>query len=87
MKVLSRADRVALLPLYAAGEKPLRGIGSRQLYTSLKRRYPKLDVELVDDHSGIYKWVKKNVGYDDMVIFSGAGDVGKLGREVARSMK
>lgn len=87
VSVLSDADHVALLPLYPAGEKPLRGVGSRQLYVSLKRRYPKLSVDLISDHSGIYKWIKENVGYDDMLIFSGAGDIGKLGKEVARTMK
>lgn len=87
VKVLKDADCVALLPIYAAGEKPLRGVGSRQLYTSLRRRYPKLNVELISDHSGIFKWIKENVDHNDMLIFSGAGDIGKIGKEVARSLK
>lgn len=86
-KVLGKADRVALLPVYAAGEKPIRGIGSRQLYISLMRRFPKVDVDIINDHSSVVKWARRNVKYDDMVIFSGAGDVWKLGKEVAKSLK
>jgi UDP-N-acetylmuramate--alanine ligase len=87
VKVLSEADYVALLPIYAAGEKPMRGIGSRQLLTSLRRKYSKLGTDLIVDRSSVLKWVNKNVGYNDMLIFSGAGDIGKLGKEVARALK
>lgn len=87
VKVLSAADHVVLLPLYKAGEKPIRGVGSRQLYTSLKRRHPKLRIEILDDNIPITKWAKKNLKDNDLVIFSGAGDVSKMGKDVAKVLK
>lgn len=86
VKVLGKTDRLALLPIYAAGEKPQRGIGSRQLYTSLKRHYPRLEVDLIKEHDLVLKWVKENAGFNDIVIFSGAGDIGRLAQEVARAV-
>lgn len=87
VNVLSSADSIALLPLYSAGEKPMRGVGSRQLYVSLRRKFPKLSVNLIEDPSTITKWVKKNVKSDDLVIFSGAGDVWKMGKETAKVLR
>ncbi len=87
VKVLSEADYIALLKLYGAGEKPMRGIGSRQLYVSLKRRYPKLSLDIINDPASVVKWAKTNIDYNDLVILSGAGDVWKLGKEVAKALK
>jgi len=87
VRVLSMPDHVALLKLYPAGERPLRGVTSRQLFISLKRRFPKLPVDLLDDGPSVKVWVRKNVRKNDLVVFSGAGDIWKVGKETARILK
>jgi len=87
VNVLSQADHVALLPLYGAGEKPIKGMGSEQLYRSLKKKFPKLDIDLINGHLSMSQWVKENVDSDDMIIFSGAGDIWKLAKEVVKNLK
>lgn len=86
VRVLSKADYIGLMPIYPAGEKPLRGVGSGQLFTSLRRRHPKLEVELIEKQADKVKWAKKNLKNEDLVIFSGAGDIWKTGKEVARGL-
>lgn len=87
VRVLSAPDYVVLLKVYPAGEKPIRGITSRLLYISLKRRFPRLPVDLIDDYSSIEAWVRKNIKKNDLVVFSGAGDIWKAGREMAKMFK
>lgn len=82
VKVLNKVDHLALLPIYGAGEKAIRGVGTRQLYVSLKRRFPKLKVDCLKDHDSASVWAKKNFRDDDLVIFSGAGDVHKLAKHI-----
>lgn len=84
VRVLCTADHVALLPIYGAGEKPIRGVGSAELCASLRQKFPKLPVALLDGHVSVVRWMEKNVRCDDMVIFSGAGDIWRLGRDIAR---
>lgn len=85
--VLSRVDKLVLLKLYPASEKAIAGVGSRQLYISLRRKHPKLDVTLINDNPSVVRWVRENVDGDDLVIFSGAGDIWQYGKETAKMLK
>lgn len=87
VKILSKADHVVLLPIYAAGEKPIKGIGSMKLYASLKRSYPKLSIDILEDNGEVVKWMKKNSKQNDLLVFSGAGDIWKTSKEAAKSLK
>lgn len=69
-KSLSAADKVYLLPVYAAREKEIKRVSSKLIYNLIKK-----DKCLVDNENTLYTDLKKTLKKDDRVVFQGAGDV------------
>jgi len=74
----NQADRLLVLDIYPAGEKPIEGISSAPLVEGIKRHGHK-DVTYVPDTEAAAAWIADNAEPGDMVITLGAGDVWKAG--------
>lgn len=79
--VLSGADVLLMLEVYAAGEAPITGADSRSLCRGirLRGRVEPLYVERRDD---LYALLPALVSDQDILLLLGAGDIGSLGSEL-----
>ena len=66
IKVLKKVDSVVLLDIYAASEKPIKGIDSRTIVETLKQQGHK-DVTYLKNHNDINALIKQR--RDDFDIF------------------
>jgi len=76
------ADKVLLMDIYPAGEKPLPGVNSDLLYRGIKET--KVDVEYIDDREQVQGCLDKELKSGDILLTLGAGDVWKEGEEFIR---
>jgi len=74
--VLSAADRVGLLPVYAASEAPIAGVDSGIIAEAMSRQ-GHADVDLLADLDGIPAWLDARVEAGDLLLTLGAGDIGR----------
>ncbi|RJX74403.1 UDP-N-acetylmuramate--L-alanine ligase [Vibrio sinensis] len=80
--VLEHVDVLIMLDVYAAGEKPIAGADGRSLCRTIRSR-GKVDPIFVPD-SHTLPSVLANVLQDgDLVLTQGAGDVGKVAKQLA----
>ena len=79
---LGVADAVYLIDVYGAGEAPLAGGTTADLYAEMKRQLPGLAVSyLPGDTSGLLEGLLRERRGGDMVAFVGAGDIDQRARE------
>ncbi len=83
VKVLSRADRVGILKLYAASEKPIPGITAQKLHTAIKRKMLRKMIPFSDDTTMTLEKLNEIIRPKDVVLFLGAGDISKSCKEFA----
>ncbi len=69
---LSIADTVFILPIYSAGEKPIKGVKSNLIHRELKKI--KKEVKLVREKE-LEKELKSVMRNGDLIVTLGAGDV------------
>ena len=79
---LAIADTVIYAEIYAAREKNIHKISSKELMTEMRRRYPDKDVYFFDDFEDIANFVYNHADPEDLVITMGAGDVYKVGEMI-----
>jgi UDP-N-acetylmuramate--alanine ligase len=77
--VLSEADQLYLLPIYAAGEKPIKGVSTHLIAKNLKKKEGKL---WVGDTS--FRELHESLRPTDVVLTLGAGDVWKIGEKLLK---
>ena len=77
MQVLSEVDVLMILDVYAAGEEPIVGAGSKNLCNSIRQR-DGIDPLYVESMEDIPNLVASQVKPDDIVLTQGAGSVTKL---------
>ena len=77
VQVLSEVDLLIMLDVYAAGEDPIVGAGSKNLCNSIRQRGA-IDPIYVEDMEEIPSLVAGLVQTDDIVLTQGAGSVSKL---------
>lgn len=70
----SLADETYILPVFAAGEKPISGINHQTLAKSASKHSPHPIIAL-DGPDDVYPSISKNLQPDDIVIFMGAGSI------------
>ena len=75
-EALSGADKVVLVPIYAAREKDEYGVSSEMLAEALERKGVATEFFQTLDAAGLA--VKQSVNHDDVVIVRVAGDVTKI---------
>jgi UDP-N-acetylmuramate--alanine ligase len=82
---LSGLDELILMDIYAADEKPIKGVGVNAIYRSAKRQGMK-HVHVVKNKVELFSHLKKIVRPKDLVLTLGAGDIGELSDEVAQTV-
>jgi UDP-N-acetylenolpyruvoylglucosamine reductase len=79
---LALADSVHLLDVYPAGEQPVSGGTSADVYAELKRGAPLLHVSYLPGRgSGCIPALLRDAKPGDLVAFVGAGDIDRIARE------
>jgi len=69
------ADRVILMPVYAASELPLAGGSAADLYAACRRVRPAMRVWLAGTHDEAWHAARADLAADDVLLVVGAGDV------------
>ncbi len=77
ISVLNKIDSLILLDIYAASEKPIKGINSRTIVETIKQLGHK-DVSYVKDHEDILKIIEAKHGMFDIFITQGAGSISSV---------
>jgi UDP-N-acetylmuramate--alanine ligase len=78
---LALADRVHLLDVYAAGEAPIAGGTTADIYAELKRNAASLPVSyLPGDDAEFFRALTRDARRGDLIAFVGAGDIDQKAR-------
>lgn len=72
------ADKIILAEIYAAREKNIHKISSKELVAEIKKLYPGKEVYYFKEFDEIASFVLNNAQKDDLVITMGAGDIYKV---------
>ncbi|MCL4491941.1 MAG: UDP-N-acetylmuramate--L-alanine ligase [Nitrospirae bacterium] len=79
------ADKLFLMDIYAAGEKPLEGINSESLLKNLRKAGVE-DIYYIPDRKKMAGKILSELGTGDVLITLGAGDVYKMGEEILKEL-
>ncbi|BBM88810.1 UDP-N-acetylmuramate--L-alanine ligase [Spirochaetota bacterium] len=83
-KELVKADKIYLLPIYSAGEKPIENVSSAMIAQEITALAPKKTIHLVPDLESLSTTiVKKEQATDGIFLTIGAGTVYKAAKELA----
>jgi UDP-N-acetylmuramate--alanine ligase len=77
---LSRADRIIVLPIYAAREENTSGVSHAKLVDALKEKGS--DALTLDTFDEAVAGLRKTVGPTDLVLVMGAGDITQVATEL-----
>ena len=78
---LALADRVHLLDVYPAGEAPIAGGTTADIYAELRKNAASLAVDyLPGDDTALFRTLSRELRRGDLVAFVGAGDVDQKAR-------
>ncbi|MFI5358008.1 MAG: FAD-binding protein, partial [Opitutales bacterium] len=78
---LTLADRVHLLDVYSAGEAPVAGGTTADIYAESKRHAPALPVDyLPGDDTVLFRTLTREARPGDWIAFVGAGDIDRKAR-------
>lgn len=77
-----RADIVILSKIYAAREKNVYGISSKDLLEEMKGKYPTKPIYYLDTFEEIADFVMEHGESEDLVITMGAGDIYKVAERI-----
>lgn len=80
--VLEQVDVLVMLDVYSAGETPIAGADSRSLCRTIRSR-AKIDPIFVPQAESLPAILANIIKNDDLVLTQGAGDVGKIARQLA----
>ncbi|WP_413505957.1 UDP-N-acetylmuramate--L-alanine ligase [Photobacterium phosphoreum] len=80
--VLEQVDVLVMLDVYSAGETPIAGADSRSLCRTIRSR-AKIDPIFVPQAENLPAILANIIKKDDLVLTQGAGDVGKIARQLA----
>lgn len=85
VSVLEKPEVLVVMPVYPAGETPIDGASGKRLYEEvLKTRNKEKVTIFAKDKIKMFDEVKKIVVPDDIILFLGAGDIWKMGKEFAK---
>ena len=80
------ADRVVLLDIYAASEKPIEGVTAQALAARM-REFGHRDVVYAGMNDAGVSEIVRSVKPGDLVITLGAGSVSQLGEKILEGLK
>ena len=78
------ADKVVLAEIYAAREKNIHKISSKQLVEKIREKEPGKEVYYFDSFDEIANFVYNNAQEDDLILTMGAGDIYKVGEMILK---
>ncbi len=80
---LSEVDVLIMLDIYSAGEASIPGVDSRALCGSIRQR-GMVDPIFIEDTTQLFAILQSVLQDNDIVLMQGAGNVGKIGRQLAQ---
>ncbi len=87
VSVLTKPDVLVVVPVYAAGEAPIDGATSEKLAAAvLGLRGDAENIIYAKDKEEMFAKVKGLAEQGDIVLFLGAGDIWKMGKEFAKCL-
>jgi UDP-N-acetylmuramate--alanine ligase len=86
IKVLKKVDSLLILDIYAASEKPIKGIDSRTILETLKQQGHK-DVTYLKNHDDINDLIVKRKDDFDILITQGAGSISTVCNSIIKKWK
>ena len=86
-EAFERADILVLAEIYAAREKNMHKVSSKELADTIKETHPDKDVCFIDSFEGIAKRVLEEAEEGDLVITMGAGDIYRVGEMIWEASK
>ena len=81
--ILSRIKNLILLDTYSAGEKPIRGATSKDIYLELSKINKK--IIYIKNHNNLDQSLLKYTEYKNTIIFMGAGSISNIAKEFYNS--
>ena len=81
----NQADKLIVMEIYAAGEKPIPGVSGQALFEGIKK-YGHKDVTFLPDRDTIVPHLVEALKKGDLLITLGAGDVWKLGEQTLEGL-
>lgn len=79
------AQKVRLLPIYAASETPIEGVTATALAEGIHTRGHR-DVAAIEDENDAEAWVNEELKAGHIVLLMGAGSIGAMARRVRMSL-
>lgn len=83
VEVLSEVDELLLLDIYTAGEKPIPGISASSIIAAISST-GKIKPIYVSDKDALYEVLPERLKENDILILSGAGDIGTCSARLAK---
>lgn len=80
------ADKIFLMDIYPAGEKPIAGITAEALLKNMKKACPGT-IHYEPDRTAMVDSIIRDLRQGDVLLTLGAGDVYKLGNEILKGMR
>lgn len=84
VKILEQVDVLLMLDVYPAGEEYIPGADSRSLCQTIRNR-GKLDPIFVVEHDQTSKTLARIIEDNDLILIQGAGNIGKIARNLANT--
>jgi UDP-N-acetylmuramate--alanine ligase len=81
----NQADKLIIMDIYAAGEKPIPGVSGQVLYEGVKQHGHK-DVVFIPDKEKVVEHLATVLKKGDIMITLGAGDVWKIGEQLVERL-
>jgi len=72
-KSLALADKIILMDIYPAREKPIKGVTSELIFNELVKIDS--DVKYFHGNKPIEEYLLKEIKPEDIIVFQGAGDI------------
>ncbi|MFH1239047.1 MAG: cyanophycin synthetase, partial [bacterium] len=86
-QAFEQADAVIVTEIYAAGEKPIKGVNAGLIVKNIKASRQGINLKFCPTRQGIVDALMKTVRPNDLVITLGAGDIWKTGEEFLEKLK
>ncbi len=83
---MNLADRVLVLPVYEAGERPIKNINAEALVEGL-RTHGHRHVEHVEDAAAMAAVLAPDIGEGDVIICMGAGSITQMAHELPEKLE
>jgi UDP-N-acetylmuramate--alanine ligase len=85
-EVLSEADALLVLEVYAAGEEPVPGADSRTLCRAIRAR-GQVDPVFVGEQSDLVQTLSGVLQDGDVLLTMGAGDIGAIAQRLPKELE